>query len=180
VPEGAEAVLVFMDEAAVRNMVSSPPNELFNLLMKNRVVPRGSIAYLQLFNFLLSVLLKKKHIKMLRKASKKERSAKIACSGSAVPAKKATYLKAGARDNGVKYLEDAYLSGYSLEDFPRLKEFLDIHFTVRPALCHERPFFSRNGSSKTALKRTPRVTPRFLNCVRPGPSVILWRKESRL
>jgi len=155
VPEGAEAVLVFMDEAAVRNMVSSPPNELFNLLMKNRVVPRGSIAYLQLFNFLLSVLLKKKHIKMLRKASKKERSAKIACSGSAVPAKKATYLKAGARDNGVKYLEDAYLSGYSLEDFPRLKEFLDIHFTVRPALCHERPlllteWFLENGFEKDA------------------------------
>lgn len=139
VPEKADAVLVFMDEAAVRKMVSSPPNELFNLLMKNRMVPRGNLAHLQLFNFLLSVLLKNKHIKILQKELKKERAGKNASSGLTVPVKRASYLKASVRDKGVKYLDDAYLSAYSLDDFPRLKEFLDIHFTARPALCHERP-----------------------------------------
>ncbi|HMT19957.1 MAG TPA: pyruvate formate lyase family protein, partial [Promineifilum sp.] len=44
-----------------------------------------------------------------------------------------------AKDPGVKYLKDAYLPELSIRDFPRLKEFLDIHFNVKPAVCHERP-----------------------------------------
>ena len=39
----------------------------------------------------------------------------------------------------MKFLEDPYLSEYSLDDFPRLKGFLDIHLKTRPAICHERP-----------------------------------------
>ena len=40
---------------------------------------------------------------------------------------------------GCKYLEDPYLSEFGLDDFPRLKKFLDIHFTVKPEVCPELP-----------------------------------------
>lgn len=155
VPDDANAVLVFKDEATVREMISSPPNELFNLLMKNKIVPRGNLAYLQLFNFLISVLMKNKHIKMLKKASAKEQAGKnLKSNGSSGP-KAPAYLRAKSKEKGVKYLEDAYLSDYGIEDFPRLKDFLDIHFTVRPAICHERPlllteFFMKHGFEKDA------------------------------
>ena len=42
-------------------------------------------------------------------------------------------------DRGVQYLEDPYLPDYSLDDFPRLKKFLDIHLTVKPEVCPEIP-----------------------------------------
>lgn len=74
--EDADARLVFLDEAGVRQMISSPPSEVFNLLMKNRMVPRGNLAYLQLFNFFISVLMKKTHIKMLQKENKTSPSKK--------------------------------------------------------------------------------------------------------
>ena len=47
-------------------------------------------------------------------------------------------LKAGSIDPGVKFLPDPYLAEYSLNDFPRVKDFLDIHLKTRAAICHER------------------------------------------
>jgi len=173
VPDDANAVLVFKDEATVREMISSPPNELFNLLMKNKIVPRGNLAYLQLFNFLISVLMKNKHIKMLKKASAKEQAGKnLKSNGSSGPRAPA-YLRAKHREKGVKYLEDAYLSDYGIEDFPRLKDFLDIHFTVRPAICHERPlllteFFMKHGFEKDADGRVTEVRAQALEDSKSG------------
>jgi formate C-acetyltransferase len=64
--------------------------------------------------------------------------------------RKSARLKAVSVDSGVRHLDDPYLSVYSIEDFPRLKEFLDCHFNVRPEICSERPlilteWFRKNG-----------------------------------
>ena len=150
--ENAEARLLFIDDASIRKMITSPPSELFNLLMKNRMVPHGNLAYLQLFNFLLSALLKKKQIKMLKKESPGYPGKKKKAKEEPKTRKKKAeeFLSAETRDRGVHYLADPWLEGYRLSDFPRLKSFLDIHFTTRPALCHERPlllteWFRANG-----------------------------------
>ena len=41
-------------------------------------------------------------------------------------------------DSGVVYLTDPYLSGLSLNDFPRLKKFHDDYFDIKPEICAER------------------------------------------
>ncbi len=149
--EDTDARLVFADEKDLRKMITSPPSELFNLLMKNRMVPRGNLAGLQLFNFLISVLLKKKQVRMLQKEAKTSpRQKKGNHAGDPARPPRQEYLAATERDPGVCHLEDPYLSNYSLKDFPRLEKFLQRHFTTRPALCHERPlllteWFRANG-----------------------------------
>ncbi len=59
-------------------------------------------------------------------------------------------LKAERSEPGVKYLEDPYLSDFSLEDFPRVGSFLETHFTVTAEVCPERPklltdWYKQNG-----------------------------------
>ncbi len=150
IPDDADSLLLFADEEALRLMITRPPSELFNLLMKNRVIPQGNLASLQLFNFLISVLLRKKHIRQLRKEARREKARPAAEPVQAQPKRTESSLKAPGKDRGVMFLKDCYLPEYSLEDFPRLKEFLRIHFTEKPALCAERPeiltrFFRENG-----------------------------------
>ena len=62
-------------------------------------------------------------------------------------------------DPHVRHLEDPYLSGFSIDDFPRLKKFLDIHFTVKPEVCPELPSLVTNGTNETALRRTRMESP---------------------
>ncbi len=102
--------------------------------------------YLNLFFFLLSILMNKKQIRQLEKERIISRENEIKKSPHArkelsdeLTARRATRLKGEKVDSGVKYLEDPYLPEFGLDDFPRLKKFLDIHFTVKPEVCPEMP-----------------------------------------
>jgi len=55
-------------------------------------------------------------------------------------------------DRGVQYLEDPYLPDYSLDDFPRLKKFLDIHLTVKPEVCPEIPLLLTEWHRKNGFE----------------------------
>ncbi len=154
IPYDADCSLVFTDEETLRQMINLPPNEVLNLLLKNRMITQGNMCYLQVFNFLISVLMKNKQIStMLRSQEiekvKKAEAKQKTCKPVAIE-KKRTRLKTLSIDPGVKHLEDPYLSHYSLEDFPRLSTSLDRHFSHRPEICAERPvllteFFRNNG-----------------------------------
>lgn len=150
VTDEATVQLILMDEETLKQMASLPPNEVLLLLLKSKMVTRGNMAYLELFNFLLSVLLKNKQIKQMRK-QKLERQEPDAGHPEAGPVRRKEYIKAEEVDQGVQYLtDDPYLAEYALEDFPRLKNFLDIHFEKMPAICVERAsiltsWFKENG-----------------------------------
>ncbi|HHV38591.1 MAG TPA: formate acetyltransferase [Tepidimicrobium sp.] len=150
--KGVSVQLVPMDIDVLKSIASLPPSEVMNLLLKNRMHTIGNMAYLQYFNFLISVLMKNKQIKQMRaqkEISNLGKNNAISANNKKLPKKE--YLKAKESDPGVKFIsEDQYLSKYSIEDFPRLKEFLDIHFTKRPEICIERPsiltkWFRENG-----------------------------------
>lgn len=152
VPANVSVELTLVDEEALKQMATLPPNEILNLLLKNKMVTRGSMTYLQIFNFFISVLLRNKQIGQINKqriATNEKR--KLEAPTGDIPVKKRQSIKAKHVDTGVKYLtEDPYLSAYTLEDFPRLKRFLDIHFTQKPAVCIERAailteWFKQNG-----------------------------------
>ncbi|MDY6822834.1 MAG: pyruvate formate lyase family protein [Thermodesulfobacteriota bacterium] len=151
-PPMPDAQLIFRDETAMMEAVRMPPNKLMVTLMENRMVTRGNLGYLQLFNFYLSLLLKRVQIGKLKKETKTEnRDYNMAdASRQSIDKRVLKQLSASMPDPGVKWLANSYLETYSLSDFPRLSEFLDIHLKTKAAICHERPllltdWFRKNG-----------------------------------
>ena len=147
IPDDVDTVLCFKDERVVLKMLDLTPEEVMDLLLKSELSTEGNLATLSKFNFLLSVVLRDRHRAMReakRLEQKRQREADLAAAGESCaksdPAghRRRERLRA-TRCDDVSHLEDPYLSAYSLEDFPRLKRFLDIHFERKPALCHERP-----------------------------------------
>lgn len=161
IPENVDVVLRALDHETIKEMARITPNEMLNLIMKNRLVLDGNLAYLQVFNFYLSLLMGKKHQRMLNKAHKKDieerkKEYSVSTTGLAESLKERKKYRIKGKpgiDKNVKYLNDPYLSEYSIDDFPRLQEFLDAHFSKKPEVCPERPqilteWFRENGWEK--------------------------------
>jgi len=157
IPNDVNVEMVFRDNKVLGEMTRLPPNEILNLILKNQLIVKGNLAYAQLFNFFISLLMKGKQIDMMKKQVKElqgrtcaELSSRMRRGEPGPPMKKASMRACGV-DPGVEYLtDDPYLSAFSLEDFPRLGRFLDIHLNTKASLCHERPllltqWFRKNG-----------------------------------
>lgn len=163
IPDKSHAMLVFRNEHAMKEAAAEPPNRLMFALMENRLVTHGNLAYLQLTNFYLSLLLKPVQIAKLKNETKNEKrnynteQSSIDC----ISQRKISQLRATYIDPGVLFLNDPYLPNLSLEDYPRLKHFLNIHLKTKPSICHERPdiltsWFRENGF-ETARDGNPHV-----------------------
>jgi len=146
IPPDVDVTMRFVSDATLREMLRITPNEMLTLIMKNKMILDGNMTYLQLFNYYVSLLLGKKHQKMLDRRFREdmaERKQTYAVNDPALPKelseRKRRPLRGAKNDPGVKYLDDPYLSGYGIEDFPRLRNFLQIHFTAQPRICAERP-----------------------------------------
>ena len=146
IPKDIDVTLIFVDDKTVLEMLRITPNEVINLLLKNKMRTDGNLTCLNPFNFYISLLFGKKHKKMLGKQIRAELAENRRISREANPdclselsRRKTTRIKGERVDKGVLYLEDPYLSEYEIDDFPRLKEFLDIHFNTKPEVCAERP-----------------------------------------
>lgn len=152
--DGVDTLLTLQDTGVLAQLAVLPPNEVLNLMLKNKMSSNGNMAYLEFFNLLISVLMQDKQIKQMRKQKeeKKDFGKKV---GAEIHTPKKSdrkqYLKAASVDAGVKCLkEDPYLSAWSLDDFPRLAHYLEIHHKGTPAVCTERvglltEFFRNNG-----------------------------------
>jgi len=145
-PDDCDTALVFKSDKAVRKLLGATPTEQIFMIMKSEMKTQGNLNYLHLFFFFMSLLLIKKQKKMMakEKSDAKIDAEKVAEDGQGkmsdeMIAKMAQRLKGEQVDLGVKHLTDPYLPGYSLNDFPRIKGFLDIHFEVKPEICPERP-----------------------------------------
>ena len=145
-PEDSEVTLIFSSDAAVRKLLGATPTEQIFMLMKSDLRTKGNQSYMNLFFFYLSLLLNKKQKKQMEKerdAAQKDlkKTAPEPDTGLSDGLKNRTtyHMRADRVDPGVRYLEDPYLSGYGLEDFPRIKDFLEVHFTATPEVCPERP-----------------------------------------
>ncbi len=166
IPEAVDVRLRFADDDALGRMLRITPNEMLTMILHNRMVLDGNLAALQLFNFYISLLLGKKHRRMLEKRHGEEVKERKKTYDQHNPelareleARKKIRLQAPEKDRNVRHLEDPYLSRYTLEDFPRLKKFLDIHFTVKPQVCIERPRLLTRWYREHGFEEKPDGTP---------------------
>ena len=161
IPEDTDVTLIFRDERAIREMAVSTPNEMLNLILKNRMVLDGNLACLQIFNFFISLLMGRIHGKMQARFRRLETNRRKQVFDQCRPDLSASLHNRArvrmkgpaATDPGVLFLADPYLPELGIENFPRLKTFFDFHFDTRPEICPERPalmtqWFRENGFEK--------------------------------
>ncbi len=63
--EGVDTKLILKDVGVLAQLASLPPNEVLNLMLKNKMASSGNMQYLELFNLMISVLMKNKQIKQI-------------------------------------------------------------------------------------------------------------------
>ncbi len=145
--------MICLDNSILKSMATLPPNEVLNLVLKNKLMVRGNLAYAQIFSFFISAIAKNKQIRMMlnQKNDEPPCSDQTFSQKNSLGLKKNAYLKSTDVEPGVIFLKkDPFLSEYSLKDFTRLEKLLDHHFTKRPEICPERPlllteWFHKNG-----------------------------------
>ncbi|MBU2514397.1 hypothetical protein KJ966_23935 [bacterium] len=131
VPDNADAIMHFVDDGVLKEIVRMTPNEMLNLVLKNKIILYGNMGYLQAFNYYISLILGKKHPRMLNKAKKQDIDSRKRDYDTGNPnmskelaARRNYRMKGKQEDPGVRYLDDPYLSVYSLKDYPRIKGLL--------------------------------------------------------
>lgn len=145
-PEHVDTMLTFYSDEAVIKLLSATPTEQIFMILKGQLSPKGNQSYLNLFFFFLSLLIHSKQKKQMEKERKTSKKELLKASPTAntklsdeMMARHAYRMKAETRDPNVKYLKEPYLSEFGIEDFPRVKDFLDIHFKVKAEVCPELP-----------------------------------------
>lgn len=157
IPADADCALIFRDEKCLLRILTATPTEQIRMILRSDMIITGNNAVIELFFFLLSVMLEKSMKKQMEKEREQDRKAALRESPTAnrelsgeLRARKAYRMACVSRDEGVKFLEDQYLSRYCLADFPRLEYLLDLHLTRKPEICAELPkivtdWYKENG-----------------------------------
>ncbi|HNV47882.1 MAG TPA: pyruvate formate lyase family protein [Spirochaetota bacterium] len=146
VPDDADAVVVFRTDAAARRLLTGTPTDQIYMLLTSEMRVEGSIMYLNLLSFFLSLVFGRMQRSAMERERRTDRKKLLRKSPRArqdlrdgLVVRKAQHLRCAAREPGVRFLADPYLPEYSLDDFPRLRKFLDIHLTEKPEVCPEIP-----------------------------------------
>jgi len=146
VPRDVDEMFVFKSDAKVRAFLTAPPTEQVFMLLKNDFYSEGSSTSLLLFTYLVSRAMGNRQFKRMHRENAKDAAERRAYAGEtdADLARqmqvRRQYRMVGKRvDPGVKFLDDPYLSRYSLGDFPRLAKFLDRHLEHDAEVCPELP-----------------------------------------
>ncbi len=157
IPADVDVTMTLADGDVVMDVLKATPSETLNMLLKSKFWLEGNFTYMNLLNYYIAVLMAKQNRKRNAKIKAEDASQRLREAPSVDPALRTEMARrrkermAGEKvDPGVKHLTDPYLSKYDIDDFPRLERFVDIHFTVKPELCCERPelltrWFMENG-----------------------------------
>jgi formate C-acetyltransferase len=166
VPFNADATMRFINDDVLKEMVKLTPNETLNLILKNKLILDGNMAYLQAFNFFVSLLMGKRHQRMLDKANQEDIKSRKEEYGINDPTfskeilkRKNFRLKAVNIDPGVKYLDDPYLSQYSIDDFWRVKMLHEKNLSTPPEISSERPVLLTQWHRKNGFENDRDNTP---------------------
>ena len=159
--ESNNANFIFDNLQAAARMLNGVPSDIMELMTKNEVIIDGDRSAMLFLGYLLLkvispvVRVKLIFLAMKEKAQKKKYTGKIDIDSDVLSEemkkRKNHRIKAKqGEDPGVKFLDDSYLSEYSIEDFPRAKARHDQQMSTRPEISAERPkllteWFRKNG-----------------------------------
>jgi hypothetical protein len=133
-----DLTLTFRDAATARSLLTRPPAEMLEMMLRSDLVFTGNMSHASRFGYLLSAMAP-------RKGPRPPVGPRRPFS---LPAPKRSLASAPCDE--VRHLDDPGLSELTIEDFPRLKRFLCDFFSTTPELCAERPrlyteHFRRHG-----------------------------------
>ena len=140
----ADATLVFDSVEEFNNYVAADSDEAIRMFLASRVRLEGNLSIFGYVNYLISLLSwqddvkgldvqKNIHIKQNLDAAKN-----ISDEGRKMKHKRiSTRLKAEKIDKGVKWLDEPFLSKYTIDDFPRLVKFKEDHLNTTPEITAE-------------------------------------------
>ncbi|MCP4574671.1 MAG: formate acetyltransferase [Deltaproteobacteria bacterium] len=143
--------LICRNFQVARELTSATSQEAASLITSSKIMFSGDITTFMFANYLLNRMSKpltKREYKALNKADRKERSDAFGSTKEAVSRKLADGLKERNRyrmkgksgdDVGVKYLDEPYLSAYSLDSFPRIQKLYKRQQAAKPEMSTERP-----------------------------------------
>ena len=139
--ENPSLVLKYKKVKDLGKLPRSKPEEVVNMLLKNQIHTTGNLSHMTKFFFLICyILLKQKDDYDLRQLEKADREIisfeefRDWTNGT----ENMRYKHLGYKIDNVKYLDDPYLSKYTLKDFKRL-EYLKYVRSVSPLeVCPER------------------------------------------
>lgn len=131
---------VLKDAAAMKKMLIAKPEEAMEMLLRNELVFDGNMAVVTRFSYLLERLAARK-TPALNPRHDFLYNSSLAKPKKSLPSKKS---------DEVKYLDDPSFSNWTIDDFPRLKTFLEEFFSTRPEISTERPrlmtgYFKKHG-----------------------------------
>jgi len=141
----ADVIVMARDDAALKELSTAQPGDVLTMMLQNRITIEGNLAFLQLFTFYLSLLSgcrqnRKAETARVPDATSHTGDHREPGHAERLHRRRTQHLRADSGDDrNVIHLDDPYLSGLDLMDFPRLKLLLHRHRTSRPELCAERP-----------------------------------------
>ena len=137
-----DATLSFKDSAAARAMLTKSPARVLDMLLTSELVFLGNMSHVARLSFMLNALVKRRgrpEVPPRREITRPKPRSSVAME----------------QCDEARHLADPAFSSLTLDDFPRLAQFLDDCFATTPEICAERPrlyteFLRRHGFGVTA------------------------------
>ncbi len=149
-----DVTFILKDLACLKKMLLSSPEESMEMLLRNELVFDGNLATVARFSYLMGRLLN-------QNGRKSDPRHDVLYNAEIAPPVRSQRMK---RCDEVKFLDDPAFSDWTIEDFPRLQEFLKDFFSTRPEMSTERArlvteYFREHGYEEDADKkpRDPRL-----------------------
>ncbi|MBW2204319.1 MAG: hypothetical protein JRF52_09550, partial [Deltaproteobacteria bacterium] len=144
VPKEARASLVFATQKDLIAYQTADNDDVCRMILASRIRVDGNQALYGYFNYLVSLIFGQDDIDAAQAQARKHRKENLSLAEKAGKPNRqirkeriAGRLKGEKVDPGVGWLDDPYLAEYSLDDFPRLKQFKDDHHNTLPEVSAE-------------------------------------------
>lgn len=149
--ENPDVIGTFTNAQAMRRFFSASKDaDPLGLLLNNELAIQGNLAHLSRFGHLVAVF------RNLFQTSHNHNYDKLSSLGGMKRQK--TRLSCLQKD-GCRYLDDPYLSSFSIEDFPRLKTLKERFFETLPEVCIERPLIITRWYMENQFNKAKDGTP---------------------
>lgn len=162
IPEDVDACLIFRTENDFMAFQTANKDDASLMILRGRMWIEGTIALYNYCDYLVNLLFLDEARAATEEMVREHQMEKLRIADGADTSgrdekirRRAERLRGEKVDPGVNWLEDPYLSDFTLDDFPRVKRFRKERFETKPEVSAEHgklltDFFLEHGYEKTA------------------------------